>query len=228
MVEYAVKIGLIADVHANLLALKSVIDDMPSAELWICAGDVVGYYPDINDVCNLLRQLGALVIRGNHDAYVTGNLSPNPDRKSAYRTEWSRENLEQSNLAWLASLPVERTFQIGEISIRVRHASPWDEETYVYPDSSQLDKISLESNEMLVLGHTHHPMLVRCGKGTLINPGSVGQPRDWNPMASYAVLDTDTNKTSFHRVRYDVASLQDRLSKLQWDSSTVSILSRTR
>ena len=222
------KIGLIADVHANLLALKSVIDDMPSAELWICAGDVVGYYPDINDVCDLLRRLGALVIRGNHDAYVTGNLSPNPDRKSAYRTEWSRENLEPSNLAWLASLPVERTFQMGETSIRVRHASPWDEETYVYPDSPHLNKISLESNEIMILGHTHHPMLVRCGQGTLVNPGSVGQPRDWNPLASYAVLDTDTHETSFRRVSYDVAGLQERLSKLKWDSSTVSILSRTR
>src|SRR5438552_11174574 len=158
MVADSMKIGLIADVHANLLALKSVIDDMPSAELWICAGDVVGYYPDINDVCDLLRRLGALVIRGNHDAYVTGNLSPNPDRKSAYRTEWSRENLEPSNLAWLTSLPVERTFQMGETSIRVRHASPWDEETYVYPDSPHLNKISLESNEIMILGHTHHPM----------------------------------------------------------------------
>jgi len=226
MAGHEVKIGLISDVHANISALQAVINDMPSVDLWICAGDVVGYYSDINEVCSLLRQLGAWVIRGNHDAYVTEGLVPRPDRRSMYRTDWTRENLDPAHLAWLATLPVEMAFHLGEKFIRVRHANPWDEETYLYHDSAQLNKISLDCNEVLVLGHTHHPMLVRCGKGIVINPGSVGQPRDWNPLASYAVLSTDSGEVDFRRVSYDVARLQQKLTKLRWDSATISILNR--
>jgi putative phosphoesterase len=222
------KIALLADIHANLPALEAVFDDLGEADLIVCAGDVLGYYADINEVCDLLRRKCPWVIRGNHDAYVTGFMTPAEDRADAYRAEWTRQNLDTENLSWLVGLPVEMTFDWDKKTIRVRHASPWDEETYVYPDSAHLNRIQLKQNEFLILGHTHFPMRVQCGEGIVVNPGSVGQPRDWNPLASYAILDTKTSAVAFRRVCYDVSGLQKRLIRGEWNQEMVDILSRHR
>ena len=83
-------IGLISDIHANLAALEAVLKDMPRTDLLLCCGDVVGYYAQPNETCERLRASSALCVRGNHDAYVIGALEPNPDRREAYRTDWTR------------------------------------------------------------------------------------------------------------------------------------------
>lgn len=222
------KIALLADIHANLPALEAVFQDIPKVDSVICAGDILGYYADVNEVCDLLRRRCSGVIRGNHDCYVTGLMQPSPERVSAYRTEWTRNNLDPGHFRWLSDLHAEISFSSQSKRVRIRHASPWDEETYLYPDSARLDEIKLDPNEFLVLGHTHYPMLRRCGEGLIINPGSVGQPRDWNPAASYAILDTQSAEVDFRRIRYDVEGLQRRLTQMGWDPGMVSILSRTR
>jgi len=224
-----VRIALLADVHANLDALKAVLADMGRVDLCICAGDVTGYYADPNEVCMLLRDCGTAVIRGNHDAYVIGDLRPDPARATAYRTAWTRQTLTVENLEWLRGLPKELTMRCDSRTLRIRHASPWDEETYIYPDSDRLlRKISLGEAEVLALGHTHRPMVVRDRGGVVVNPGSVGQPRDWNPMASYAILDGASGAVEIRRVAYDVAAVQQRLRELDWDLGQVALLSRTR
>jgi putative phosphoesterase len=222
------KIGLIADIHGNIAALEAVLTDMPPVDAVLCAGDVVGYYPYPDQVCDRLRQLGAWVVRGNHDAYVTGQLPFDPEKGCAYRTAWTRENLEPGHLAWLKALPVEIDFNWGGRRVRLRHASPWDEETYLYPDSPALGDVKLNAGEILVVGHTHHPLVTQCREGLLINPGSVGQPRDWNPLASYAVLELESCTVNHQRVGYDVAGLQRELSEMGWETKTIQILSRTR
>jgi putative phosphoesterase len=223
-----VKLAIIADIHGNKAALEAVIKAAPPVEGWICAGDVVGYYPDVNEVCEILCALRAFVVRGNHDAYVSQELAPNEERAAAYKTDWTRNQLSPQHSAWIRSLPVEMFFRFGQRQLTVRHASPWDEETYVYPDSVKLPEIRLVSDEYLILGHTHYPMSVRAGDGCVINPGSVGQPRDYNPAASYAVLDTKSGTVEHRRVSYDVASYQQHLRSLGWPEATIRILSRTR
>lgn len=226
--ELTVIVGALADIHGNLAALEAVMCDMPPVDALICAGDITGYYPHSNQVCALVRELGAAVIRGNHDAYVTRQLAPDPAKVDAYRTEWIRKRLEPDHLKWLASLPVEIRFQWGERQLHVRHASPWDEETYLYPDSPDLSRVQLAACEILLVGHTHHPMIKICGEGLLINPGSVGQPRDWNPMASYVLVNSETAAVTQRRVPYDVARLQGELAAMGWDAKAIEILSRTR
>jgi putative phosphoesterase len=221
-----VKIAILADIHGNLPALQAVLNDMPAVNSLICCGDVVGYYPDVNEVCSQMRTINAFVIRGNHDAYVVGGLNPEPTKRSFYRIDWTHSRLSDSHRHWLSGLPIELSFSWGNLSVTVRHASPWDEETYLYPDSPDLAKISLEKDEILILGHTHHPMLVKVGEGILINPGSVGQPRDWNPQASYAILQTESKSIEHKRVAYNVAELQRRLKSLSWEESAINILSR--
>ncbi len=222
------RIGLISDVHSNLSALEAVLADMGNVDVLICAGDVVGYYADPNEVCELLRQKGAWTIRGNHDAYVLGILAPEPEHADAYRTDWTRQMLGPENRSWLASLPIELSFRWNGNAVRIRHASPWDEETYLYKDSPRLNDIVLAEDEILILGHTHHPMESICGNGKLVNPGSVGQPRDWRPSASYAILDEGSGAVEFRRVAYDVKALQCRLEANGWPKAMIDILSRCR
>jgi putative phosphoesterase len=223
-----VKIGVLADIHANLPALRAVLKAMPQVDLLLCCGDILGYYPDVNEVCELLREKRVFTVRGNHDAYVTKELQPSAGRSSAYQTEWTRSKLDIHHQKWLATLPVGLQFKLGTVELIVRHASPWDEETYVYPDSPCMAEITLESNEILILGHTHHPMWVKAGEGNLLNPGSVGQPRDWNPQASFAIIETRNQSIQIMRVSYDVVEFQKRLESLGWDENLVQILGREK
>jgi diadenosine tetraphosphatase ApaH/serine/threonine PP2A family protein phosphatase len=110
----------------------------------------------------------------------------------------------------------------------LRHASPWDEETYLYPDSSRLQDVRLDPDTFLVVGHTHHPLRYDINAGALVNPGSVGQPRDWNPSASFATLYTESREIDFHRVSYNVCLVQEQLRRQNWPESSISILSRQR
>jgi diadenosine tetraphosphatase ApaH/serine/threonine PP2A family protein phosphatase len=116
----------------------------------------------------------------------------------------------------------------GALSVTVRHASPWDEDTYLYPDSPSLNRIELGARELIVLGHTHYPMQVRRGRGRVVNPGSVGQPRDWNPSASYALLDTATGAWTPRRAVYDHTAYQLRLETLGWEQQPIQLLGRRR
>jgi len=221
-----VKIAILSDIHGNLRALEAVVADMPSIDMILCCGDMVGYYPDVNEVCALLRDMNALAVRGNHDAYLIGELHFDSTKASAYRPEWARERLASNNLQWLKALPIEMRFSWDSLILTMRHASPWDEEMYLYADSPCLSEIRLQLNEMLVIGHTHHPMMKNVGDGIVLNPGSVGQPRDGNPEASYAILETGNKYTQMRRVPYDVHAFQEHLEALGWDEATISILNR--
>jgi len=222
------RLGIIADIHGNLPALRAVLSAMPAVDLVLCAGDVVGYYPDVNEVCELLRATGVYVIRGNHDAYVVGELAPDPARRDAYRTDWTRERLTSVNFSWLASLPLETRFRFKRTEIVIRHASPWDEETYLYPDSKKLAEIVPEIGNILIFGHTHHPLRRTVGQGLVLNPGSVGQPRDYNQAAAYAMIDTTSFDPVFMRAAYDVSAYQRQLRDQGWDEAMIKILSRKK
>ena len=222
------KLGLIADIHGNKPALEGVLESAPSVDHWICMGDVVGYYPDVNEVCNILIGLNATVVRGNHDAYVMGQLPADSGKMELYRTAWTREHLRREYCRWLSALPVEVNLCLGSKKLRVRHASPWDEETYLYPDSPLLSKIQLKRDSYFLCGHTHHPLVTAAGQGYIVNPGSVGQPRDYNPGASYAIFGVEDGIVEHRRAPYDVAAYQRYLLDLGWPDATRDILSRSR
>ena len=223
------KIGFISDIHANLEALSAVLSALSDADKILCCGDIVGYYDQPNEVCQLLRERDVLCIRGNHDAYVIGALEANPQRRKSYQTDWTAQTLTPQNLAWLKGLPWEINFEAEPFHIKLRHASPWDEETYIYPDSDkEIGRISLLKDEIMAVGHTHHPLHIKAGEGWLLNPGSVGQPRDYDPRAAYAVLDTKTGVIQLLREKYPVSKLQNRLSKHSWPQAMIDILSREK
>lgn len=220
-------LGVLSDVHGNRPALEAVLADLGTVDALVCCGDLVGYYPDVAWVVDRVRALGALAVRGNHELMLAGARPVPPERAGYYRTAEAREALSPEQRAWLAALPAARTLGEGGARVEVRHASPWDEETYLYPDSD-LGRVVLPEGSFLLLGHTHHPMLRRAGGGAVANPGSVGQPRDFDPRAAWARLDTATGRWEQRRVPYDHRAYQRRLEALGLHPLAVALLGRER
>jgi putative phosphoesterase len=192
------KIGLISDIHGNYEALKEVLswfDKMKVSEIY-CLGDVVGYYSQVNECCDELRLRKIPCVMGNHDWYMaSGGFCPrskNVNDCLAYQ----RGVIVKENLDWLKSLPV----QIQIDNIQLLHggwADPIDE--YLIPTQEYFERVT---GEIFISGHTHVQTLHKYGNKTYCNPGSVGQPRDGDPRAAFAVF--DSNDFELLRVEYDM------------------------
>ena len=208
------KVGLISDVHANLPALEAVLDDMPAVDRVVCAGDVIGYNPWPAECVDQVRDVAALTVRGNHDRTVD-----NPERYRANRMaeaglEHAKASLSDDQLAWLRGLPRAETFAGGRYLLVHSHPAAEREDAYVYPEEfPNLDR-HMDEYDGIVLGHTHVQGKRSVAGGVVVNPGSVGQPRDGDPDAGYAVLDTATDEVVLERVAYDV----DRVSEAVADA----------
>ena len=218
------KVAIISDIHSNLPALESVLADARQFDVTVCCGDVVGYYSNPNEVVELIRDHGIATIRGNHDAFAIGVITPDGNRDHFYRVTWTRSELRSENLSWLRCLPMEIRLRWDSCTLLLRHASPWDETTYLYPDSPRLSEIQLDARNVLAVGHTHRPFVRPVGNGLLVNPGSVGQPRGENLLPTYGVLDVETQTFEHRRVHYDVATYQNYLKGLGWDEKAVGML----
>ncbi len=220
-------LAIISDLHGNLPALEAVLADLGTVDGVLCCGDLVGYYPDAPEVVERVRGLGARAVRGNHELMVTGAREVPPERARYYAIADARRALSADQLAWLAALPPSLALERDGLAVEVRHASPWDEETYLYPDSD-LGRVGLREGTWLLLGHTHYPMRRPAGGGVVANPGSVGQPRDRDPRAAYAVLDTAAGRWEQRRVAYDHRTYQRRLETLGVDPRAIALLGRER
>jgi diadenosine tetraphosphatase ApaH/serine/threonine PP2A family protein phosphatase len=225
------RIGLISDVHANLPALQAVLEACSiRCDAHWCLGDTVGYGASPNECVALVRDRCELVLAGNHDLAATGRVDFSAFTSDAGRAiRWTREVLAADAEAWLGGL--EPTAQRGPIGLY--HASPRDPVwEYIADAAAALDALSRTTNELVLVGHTHVPLAarlvddrliggqaaadsiydVRGGRHTLLNPGSVGQPRDGDARAAWMLLYLDDDgrpaRAVFQRVRYDVAAAQ--------------------
>jgi predicted phosphodiesterase len=221
------RIAVISDVHSNLVALDAVLADAGAVDGVWHLGDVVGYGPDPDAVVDRLSSIGASGVRGNHDAAACGGTEIewfNPDARSAM--EWTREVISGRTRAWLTGLP-ERREVAGFTLVHGSGRDPiWE-----YVTSSSVAEASLAAMETRhgINGHTHVPVAylvdgdavgrvgpepgtnvvsLDVGRGRLLlNPGSVGQPRDGDPRASYLILDTEAGSARWRRVAYDIAAV---------------------
>ncbi|WP_423996718.1 metallophosphoesterase family protein [Halorubrum trapanicum] len=201
------KVGLISDVHANLPALETVLDDMPAVDRIYCAGDVVGYNPWPAECVERVREVAAATVRGNHDRTVE-----TPERYAANRMaeaglEHTKASLSDEQREWIGALPRAETFAGDRYLLVHSHPAAEREDAYVYPEEfPNLDR-HMGEYDGIILGHTHVQGLRAVAGGFVLNPGSVGQPRDGDPRAGYAVLDTTadgTDAVETHRVSYDI------------------------
>jgi predicted phosphodiesterase len=223
---------VLSDIHANLTALEAVITDAAKFDRVFCLGDVVGYGPDPNECISLLLALPKLqVVMGNHDAALCGIIEVgnfNYDAQQALQVQASM--LSAASLDWLELLDVEKDTS----DLHMAHGSPrnpiWE---YLLNNSVALENFSAFTSQVCLIGHTHVPSIFelngthkvrlllpeqgdlwRSTKRFLLNPGSVGQPRDGNPKAAYVIFDDEDDTWQFRRVPYDVAAVQARMRVL--------------
>jgi len=219
------RIAVLSDIHSNLVALDAVLAATGPVDAIWQLGDIVGYGPEPDGVVARLREIGAIGVRGNHDAAACGGSEIdwfNPDARRAM--EWTRAAISAESVAWLRSLPDRRSTD----GVDLVHGSP-REPLWEYITSVPLARANLAVLEHRIglHGHTHIPVafvdddgrigvvephdgseLELRGRRALVNPGSVGQPRDGDPRAAYAILDPDAGSISWHRVAYDIAAVQ--------------------
>lgn len=226
------RILVCSDIHANLTALDAVLADAGKVDSIWCLGDVVGYGPDPNECIERLRGLPNLVcLIGNHDAAALGQLDIKTFNLEARQSiRWLISTLNASSKAFLASLP--ETFIDGEMTLA--HGSPrvpiWE---YLLDVFSAANAFDYFMTAYCLVGHTHIPTVftfdpetrgvqwrmpttgerIELQKRMILNPGSVGQPRDHNPNASYAIYEPEFGLWELHRVAYDVESVQQRILK---------------
>jgi len=214
----SLKIAVISDIHSNLDAFEAVIADLPTVDNILCLGDIVGYGPQPNEVVEKIRQLHPVVVlSGNHDYVVSTGEIEGFSSHAAIAAKWTRKQLKKENLRYLSALSPSSRLVLDEVRTSLFHASPRDPlSEYIYPGISQSEVDTLldqSDGKLLLLGHTHVPMVCSSKKGILANPGSVGQPRDTIPRASYAILTVSDSRVSvdIRRVVYNIDSVAEKI-----------------
>lgn len=205
------RLGLIADVHANLPALEAVLSDMPPIDDLVCAGDVVGYNPWPVECVERIREVASVTVQGNHDRTVRKPARYRHNRMAEAGLEYALEALDDDQLAWLDGLPFRAEIANGGYLLGHSHPDPDKRGTYVYPADFPSVRSEIDEYRGCILGHTHVQHEATIDDRLIVNPGSVGQPRDADPRAAYAVLDTGTNSVDLRRIEYDVERVQARI-----------------
>jgi len=226
------RVLVISDIHANVTALKTVLAVARGYDAVWCLGDVVGYGPNPNECVELLRQQpNLLCVLGNHDSAVIDEaekLSFNPEARIAI--DWTIENTTEDNKEFLRNVPKK----IIRDHVTLVHGSPRDPVLeYLLDSYTATLNFAYFETPYGFFGHTHVPTIFHLNQGyadlylpeidvkfdlqarLLINPGSVGQPRDRDPRAAFAIYDTEANSWHFRRVSYDIAEVQDRMRALK-------------
>jgi len=228
---------ILSDIHANRTALDTALD--AARNRWqraVCLGDLVGYGPDPNEVIDRVREIGAMTIRGNHDKAVSG-LEEGEDFNpiAQFAVQWSREHLSDENRKYLTNLPPGPKTLDG---FSYLHGAFHDEDEYVFSPALAVDGLLNAPTPVSFFGHTHlqggfsfrddnvvvlhaqplpgkpfSTITLEPGTKYLLNPGSVGQPRDGDPRAAFAIYDSDTQAAEFWRVPYDIAAVQERMTQ---------------
>lgn len=230
--------GIISDVHSNMEALSAVLGELASLRIdgLICLGDIVGYGPSPNECCSMLLERECVSIAGNHDeaaANESGIDYFSPLAREAI--EWNRAALTREHLEFLGGLPRERTIATFDIV----HGAPVHHFDYILDVVDAQAAFDRTGASLTFIGHTHiaevyyqeasgrtfQQRLLHGGKVEIspeyryiVNPGSVGQPRDRNPQAAFAVIDVDEGYVDVRRVTYDVRAVQERIASVRLPS----------
>jgi predicted phosphodiesterase len=232
---------VISDIHSNLPALEAVLAAAPKYDVVWNLGDVVGYGANPNEVVELARKLGGIVVRGNHDRACCGNwkFGDHFNPAAEYAVSWTRKVLFEENVRWLSQLPRGPVRPPGR-RVTCVHGSPLDEDEYVLSKSAALDAFRATRARIILCGHSHGQFgIVSNRRGLailkptfqpsddaahfelslhkssryLLNPGSVGQPRDRDWRAAFAVYDDTQSMFTWHRVPYKLITAQRRIRR---------------
>jgi predicted phosphodiesterase len=222
------RVAVVSDIHSNLCALEAVLEaidaDAPD-ELW-CLGDIVGYGPRPNECCAIVEQRADVCLAGNHDLAIVGTIDLEEFHgDAALAARLNRRELTRESQAFLQRLEPVGTAH----GVALYHGSARDPVwEYVLSDEAALATLAIADAPLVLVGHSHVALQVTATDGgltpagvvvdfgdtpTLLNPGSVGQPRDGDPRAAYLLLDLDARRAEFRRVEYDIAETQRQMAE---------------
>ena len=226
------RILVISDIHANLTALDAVLSDAGEFDAAWCLGDLVGYGPDPNECIAKVRTLPNLrCIIGNHDAAALNQIDTKTFNMEARQAlEWTQKTLTESSISFLSSL--QQKIEINNVTLT--HGSPrhpvWE---YLMDPQTAALNFDYFSTPYCFVGHTHLPVVytrkekklvvykptpnnkITLSPRTIINPGSVGQPRDHDPRAAYVIYDPEENTWDYRRLTYNIPAVQTRMADAQ-------------
>jgi diadenosine tetraphosphatase ApaH/serine/threonine PP2A family protein phosphatase len=237
-------LALFSDVHSNLEALQAVLADMAGISRHFCLGDTVGYAANPAQCLEIVRGLECPVLMGNHDEATATNMPLEGMNGSAQAgIEFSRRKLTPEQRSWLAALPIA----LAEADCQFVHGSLFERWEYVIDPEDAWLHFSEQTAPLCFCGHTHRPMVwhlddagrlnVEPGVGriqlppggkTLVNVGSVGQPRDHNPDACYVIYDAQARQVEFRRIPYDIAKTRGKILRAKLPPFTAQRLSEGR
>jgi diadenosine tetraphosphatase ApaH/serine/threonine PP2A family protein phosphatase len=230
---------ILSDIHANLEALNAALEAAAPFDVLWNLGDVVGYGGSPNEVIDIIRAKAQLNVRGNHDRVccgLTSALGFNPIAREA--ANWTRETMTPGNRDWLASVPQGPVQPPDHPAITLAHGSPLNEDQYILSMRDAWAPLQQMATTITFIGHTHlqggfaqkdhdwhefrpqfatrneassWTLTLPPGTRHLINPGSIGQPRDNDWRAAFAIYDSEAGEIIFHRVPYDLAAAQGRI-----------------
>ena len=228
---------ILTDIHANLEGLTTCLIDARERgyDETLVLGDIVGYGPDPNAVIEVIRDLKPkAIVRGNHDKVALGmNQAEGFHAAARAAAHWMLESLTDQNREWLVALPMGPTIVDGEIEIC--HGAPFDEDAYIFDELDARHAFESATAPVCFYGHTHFAVVFRMVKDLLeivsppdgdtaltiepqsrylVNPGSVGQPRDGDPRAAYAIYDTETKRLDLIRLPYPLEITQEKMLKV--------------
>lgn len=210
------KYAILGDIHGNSVALNTVIEDIRRNKIGklLLTGDFVGYYYHPQEVFTALHSWDWLGVKGNHDLMLE-QIAKGKISEKFYKKKYGSSlkialaTLDKHQKQTLFSQPVTRTLLINNSEILLCHGSPWKVDEYIYPDAREetFNKFLTLGRQYVILGHTHYPFIKKTGTVYILNPGSVGQPRDFGSRASWMEADFTKNHFILHRVDFDPASL---------------------
>jgi predicted phosphodiesterase len=239
---------IVSDLHSNLEALTAVLAQVKRKRFdrVLVLGDLVGYGANPNQIINIVRRFKqATVIRGNHDKVASGLESGDNFNRAAMQSAlWTREKLTPENRAYLMHLP-QGPVTVDE-GVMISHGTPVDEDAYIFSDYDAYEVFQEIDFQICFFGHTHLPVIYAVNNQRLytfrpnqervkvelvggfkymINPGSVGQPRDKNPKASFAIYDSEKRTVTFKRVKYSIPKTQSKILRAGLPQSLANRLS---
>lgn len=210
------KVGILGDIHGNDFALNAVLNAASAAGIdqWLNTGDMVGYYFAPGRVMEMLHQLKCRSVRGNHEEMLCRSRD-DPDYLLAVEAKYGSgvrvalEQLSSQQLGDVSGLAYPLSLEIDGVRILLSHGAPWSIDQYIYPDaeSDLVERCVSADFDLVVTGHTHFPMVKKIGSTLLVNPGSVGQPRNRRPGAAWAIFDTVDRTVELRSESYDSAEL---------------------
>jgi putative phosphoesterase len=210
------KIAILGDIHGNHLALEAVLYSAlkESVDCLLVTGDLVGYYPFVREVVELLDPWDRKVVAGNHEAMLRIARIDQPYLESITEKYGSSlkiaiETLTDAQLDSLVNMPKTIELELNSMSITLCHGSPIDADEYIYPDAdlSKLQWLRHISSELIICGHTHYPMLLEWKGKKILNPGSVGQPRNGVSKAHWVLFDSEDKTFQFMLEDYHINTI---------------------